>query len=196
MYYAADGYVLENVHTIFGWSLPHNKTIVNPEGTVKASASGPIAAATYYLNDTYVRQVFFTNDAGIIYTVTSKTFSLANTITWNSPTQIHSETLASAPGSGLTVCVDTSTTGMNGMRLYYGSGSGVLQELQWSFARPASGWTIGQNWTEADHTSGVDCVFNNANSTLNVFWRNDNSGSIQQAVQSFVPVASDRSIGE
>jgi hypothetical protein len=182
--------------TTFGWSLPNHKAIVNPRGTVKASGNGPVAAATYYLNDTYVRQVFFTNEAGVIYTATSKNFSLANTIAWNPPTQVHSETLASAPGTGLGVCVDNSTTGMNGMRLYYGSGSGVLQELQWSFARPASGWTLGQNWTEADHMSGVDCFVNNASSTLNVFWRNDNTGSIQQAVQSFATVASGRTVGE
>jgi hypothetical protein len=176
--------------------LPNNKTIVNPKGTVSASKQGPIVATSYYVNNTYIRQVFFTNTDGTIYTATSKDFSLANAITWNPPIKVSSDILASAQGTGLAVCVDNSTDGLDGMRLYYGSGSGILQELQYSFARPASGWIQSRNWTEADHTSGVDCIINKASSSISVFWRNANTGSVQQAVQNFGIAASNRPNGE
>jgi hypothetical protein len=197
MYYAAGGYVLENVHTdMYGWSLLNQKTIVNPRGTVSASEQGPVVATSYYVNNTYTRQVFFTNTEGAIYTTTSKDFSLANAITWNPPMKVSSDILASVQGTGLAVCVDNATDGLDGMRLYYGSGSGILQELQYSFARPASGWTQGRNWTEADYTSGVDCIINDASSSISVFWRNAKTGSIQQAVQNFGIAAGNRPNGE
>ncbi|KAK3659479.1 hypothetical protein LTR56_001369 [Elasticomyces elasticus] len=107
-------------------SADRNRTVVTAESTFLGT---PIAATSWTSRSgTVHRALFFQNlDDMILVTNTTGTES------WSEPYGILDTDLAAPEGRVLAAASDTSSTGFNGVRVYYASASGVIQEVGTDF---------------------------------------------------------------
>ncbi|KAK5720383.1 hypothetical protein LTR17_015020 [Elasticomyces elasticus] len=107
-------------------SANRNRTVVTSESTFLGT---PIAATSWTSRSgTVHRALFFQNlDDMILVTNTTGTES------WSEPYGILDTDLAAPEGRVLAAASSTSSTGFNGVRVYYASASGVIQEVGTDF---------------------------------------------------------------
>ena len=81
-------------------------------------------------------------------------------------------------GIGLAACWSDQI--MNGIRVFYPSQYGYIQEMKLTFG--VDGWTEGQVMDASDSATGMGCAINNAANKqyLNFYFRNTKSGKVKQ----------------
>lgn len=69
---------------------------------------------------------------------------------------------------------------MNGIRVFYPSQYGYIQEVKWTFGK--DNWEIGEEFDGSDTSSGVGCAVKNdaTDQFLNLYLRNSTTSRVQQ----------------
>jgi len=151
-----------------------------------ATQGSPLAAVSYTIGSLQYRQIFYIDGTGLVKTTNSTTVS-ANAVatSWTTPYAIVTDHAATSETAGLAACSDH--IGMNGIRVYYGSISGYVQEVAYQFNNTALGWNELYSFPQSDANSGVACVvYDNAQNQdqfVNVYMRNT-SGIVVQNCES------------
>lgn len=184
-YQDPDGRVIENSYLNGSWTLDNSTNINNSVVTTQTAAGSPLAAISYVNNGLTYRQVFFLDSTGTVRSTNSSTTSNNIATSWGAPIAIATDT-ASPNSIGLAACTDSRKTGMGGIRVYYGSSSGCIQEVGYAFN--STGWTEWFCFDGSDQDAGVACAVydgpNNAgNGTvelINLYLRNSTTGAVTQ----------------
>ncbi|TKA75692.1 hypothetical protein B0A55_03181 [Friedmanniomyces simplex] len=193
MYYQdANGRIIENSYLNESWTLEDSSLIDQSMVTNDATRGSPLAAVSYTLNGLQYRQVFYIDGTGLVKTTNSTTVNDTNAIatSWTTPYAITNDPASTSGTAGLAACSDH--VGMNGIRVYYGSGSGYVQEVAYQFNNTAYGWNGMNSFASSDPNSGVACVvFDNTvqeDQYVNVYMRNT-SGIVVQNYFDFLGTA-------
>ncbi|KAK5697193.1 hypothetical protein LTR97_007328 [Elasticomyces elasticus] len=183
MYYQdQDGRIIENTYYNDSWTLEDSSLLDKSVVTTDATARSPLAAVSYALNDVQYRQIFYIDGSGLVKTTNSTNFD-ANAIatSWSTPYAITDDPASTSGTAGLAACSDH--IGMNGVRVYYGSGEGYVQEVGYQFNDTSTGWTEWFSFSDSDANSGVACVvYDDVEAEelyINVYMRNT-SGIVTQ----------------
>ncbi|KAK1075132.1 hypothetical protein LTR74_000538 [Friedmanniomyces endolithicus] len=190
MYYQdAKGRIIENSYLNGSWTL-ETTSLIDESVVVSSDATqgSPLAAVSYTVGTLQYRQIFYIDGTGLVKTTNSTTVS-ANAVatSWTAPYAIVTDHAATSETAGLAACSDH--IGMNGIRVYYGSISGYVQEVAYQFNNTALGWNELYSFPQSDANSGVACVvYDNAanqDQFVNVYMRNT-SGIVVQNYYDFV----------
>ncbi|KAK6396799.1 hypothetical protein LTR65_008697 [Meristemomyces frigidus] len=181
-YQDLDGRIIENSYFGGSWTLEDRSKVNESVVTTNATAGSALAAVSYTLNSSIVRQLFFIDAYGMLRTTNSSMTPGTVALEWSTPVAVSSDIVSADSTVGLAACVDHN--GMSGIRVYYGSSSGGIQEVGWQFDTDP-GWTMWNFFNESDPTSGVACVTYDANDEregyINVYMRNTTTGVVQQS---------------
>ena len=171
-----DGRIIENSYLDGAWKV-NAANVNNSVVTDQATPGSPLAAVSYPLNGQNYRQLFFFNDVGNVMTTNTSA-----TGTWSAPVAITTD-VVSPSAVGLAACWEKE--GMNGIRVYYGSNEGYIQEVGWQFNETV--WTAWYSFDDSDQNSGVACAIYNYqdNNYINVYYRNTTSNSVKQYYWSY-----------
>ncbi|KAK3113558.1 hypothetical protein LTR53_009043 [Teratosphaeriaceae sp. CCFEE 6253] len=189
MYYQdPEGRVIENAYLGGSWTLQDESLVNQSVVTMDATPGSPLAALSYTQGSLQYRQVFYLDASGLVKTTNSTTVDTnAIATSWSVPYAITTDPASTSGTAGLAACSDD--LGMNGIRVYYGSGNGYIQEVAYQFNHTANGWNEQYSFVSSDPNSGVACVvFENPaeeDEYLNVYMRNS-SGTVAQNCETTV----------
>lgn len=164
-----EGRILENSYKHSIWTLSDRTNLNLSVVTTAATAGSPLAALSYSYNNLNYRQIFFVTPTGTIMTANSTATISGTSIatSWSAARAISTDIVA--PNSiGLAACVSEEL--MGGIRVFYPSQYGWVQELKYTFNNAT--WAEADYWKKADTTSGLACAVksgSSGNSFLNLY---------------------------
>ncbi|KAK5107338.1 hypothetical protein LTR62_001354 [Meristemomyces frigidus] len=143
--------------------------------TSDAAEDSPLSAISYTMNSTTYRQLFYFNSNGLVTAINTTSGS-----NWSEPYTVLPNATSLPNTRALAAVADTQDASLNGVRLYYGSSSGVIQELgiQFTMTLPNPIWRTFASFSNSDPSTGVACVLKNG--TNHVYLRNMSTGAVQQ----------------
>ncbi|TKA68351.1 hypothetical protein B0A55_13041 [Friedmanniomyces simplex] len=170
-----DGAVLENQWENGLWLTSGHNISNTYVVTSDVAENSPLAAISYTLNSTTFRQLFFFDRNGLVTTVNTSGGS-----NWSKPYSVLPNATSLPNTLALAAVADTQSTGLNGIRLYYGSTIGVIQELGVQFLEPPENpiWRTFTAFFDSDPDTGVACVLKNGSN--HVYMRNSSTSALQQ----------------
>ena len=174
-----DGRILENSYMDGTWTLEDRANEDLSVVTTQAAYGSQLAAISYRYDGKTYRQVFFTTSTGATLSANS-TETMAGGIATNwSVARPITDDKVDPKGVGLAAC--WSTEAMNGIRAFYPSQYGYINEVSWTFGNHY--WSDGYQIESSDPKSGVGCAVKNDNENeyLNLYYRNSRSGRVKQA---------------
>ncbi|KAK1044233.1 hypothetical protein LTR74_018322 [Friedmanniomyces endolithicus] len=174
-YVDIDGAVLENQWENGLWLTSGHNISKTSVVTSDVAHNSPLAAISYTMNSTTFRQLFFFDGNGLVTTVTTTGGS-----DWSEPYNVLPNATSLPNTLALAAIADTQGIGLNGIRLYYGSTSGVIQELGVDFLEQSGNplWHTFTSFHQSDPSAGVACVLENT--TNHVYMRNLSTSTLQQ----------------
>ncbi|KAK0773313.1 hypothetical protein LTR91_022554 [Friedmanniomyces endolithicus] len=189
-YLDIDGAVLENQWENGLWLTSGHNISNTYVVTSDVAANSPLAAISYTMNSTTFRQLFFFDGNGLVTTVNTSGGS-----NWSEPYNVLPNATSLPNTLALAAIADTQSTGLNGIRLYYGedplqfevyvadiagSTNGVIQELGVEFLERTDNplWHTLTAFAYSDPDTGVACVLEK--STNHVYMRNSSTSALQQ----------------
>lgn len=185
-YQDPEGRIIENSYLkASGWTLEDHNNINSSVVTTAATPGSPLAAVSYvFQGDTY-RHIFFLDGAGNLKETNSSTYNGTIATEWSTPSIVSTDASSSSLTVGLAACADHNN--LNGIRVYYGSSSGYIEEYSWLFNDTSEGWQYSNGFDGSDANSGVSCVNYDGSDGqyLNVYLRNATTGQVQQWYYSF-----------
>ena len=134
------------------------------------------------------RQVFWLDSQGLV-TTSNTTGS-----TWSESYNLVSNLSAIPDAPALSAVAATTSNGLNGIRVYFGSSENLIQEIGCDFkeSSPYPVWHIWGNFQGSDAESGVSSVV--VNSMNYLYFRSMSTSRLQQWTWDYVNI-SDRNIG-
>ncbi|KAF2152915.1 hypothetical protein K461DRAFT_293226 [Myriangium duriaei CBS 260.36] len=141
----------------------------------------PLTALTYTVNNTQYKQLFYANSQYRIMQINAPGMNAA----WGAPTQVSppsSTQILNNGSTGLDACIST-TGSLKGVRLYYSSAAGYIQELSWNFGdRDVTNMWIQQYpFKGSDPKAGVACTLHqngDGTTTVDVYMRNSTTKDV------------------
>ena len=184
-----DGRIIESHYSDGQWAITDNdnitdKNVVAPSNA--ATQASPLAAIAYTLYGTAYRQVFFITSDGQL-----KTTQTNGNGTWSSPSDnILKGDKASTRSYALAACADTQSNGLNGIRVYYGSQNGYIQEVGMDFSESTESpvWHMWASFPQSDASSGVACALNGNKNHMYLRNTSTTAGFVQQWTWDYVHV--------
>lgn len=171
------GRIIENSYLDGKWSLEDRANIDHSVVTTQAAYGSQLAAISYPLDGKMYRQVFFVTSTGAVMTANSSTTSDGIATDWSISRSITNDRI-DPKSIGLAAC--WSDKAMNGIRVFYPSQYGYVQEQIYTFG--SQGWTDGQQMDASDSQSGIGCAvaLSNSEEYLNLYFRSTASGKVKQ----------------
>ncbi|KAF2723970.1 hypothetical protein K431DRAFT_344470 [Polychaeton citri CBS 116435] len=180
-YQDPQGNVIQNSYKNGAWSLEDHSKINESIVTDQAALGSPLAAISYTVDSQVYRQVFFFASTGEVMQTNSTDGS-----TWADPSLITG--IISAPGTpALAACAGLAP--MNGVRVYFGSNNGYIQEVGHNFTNTT--WSDWYGFPDSDGDTGVACsvyeTSDGKNMYNNVYYRNTTDNQIHQTYWDYSP---------
>jgi hypothetical protein len=160
------------------WTLENQVNIDSSVVTTQAAYGSQLAAISYKYGGKTYRQIFFVTSTGAIMTVNSTETNDGMATNWSAAMSLTNDRI-DPKGIGLAACWSDLT--MNGIRAFYPSQYGYVQEMKWTFGK--DGWVKGEALLSSDSATGMGCAVKNGASDqyLNLYYRNTGSGKVKQA---------------
>jgi hypothetical protein len=152
-----------------------NNTVVNASVAAKGT---PLAATSWFNDGAVVRQLFYFDTNGAILTQnttgTNGWQGTATSILTGDSADLNSPALAAVAGTA------NSGSGLDGIRVYYGSQLAFIREVGTDFSDSTSNheWHMWYSFTGSSNEAGVDCVI--VNNFNHLYLRNSTTGALQQ----------------
>ncbi|KAF7185321.1 hypothetical protein HII31_13300 [Pseudocercospora fuligena] len=184
MYYMSEGnQIVEAKYSNSNWQKQNRDLPASTTNITNDAADGsPIAAIHYTLQgNTIYRQIFFIGSNGLIATCNT-----TDNAAWSSPYNPVIDLKPSSTTKSLAAVADTSSGNLYGIRVYFGSSAGYIQEIGTDFgeAEPPY-WHSDWSWfNQSDPEAGVASVLINNNNHL--YLRNSTTGLLQQWTWNYV----------
>lgn len=160
------------------WTLENQANIDSSVVTTQAAYGSQLAAISYQYGGKTYRQIFFITSTGAIMTANSTDITDGMATNWSVGMSITNDR-ADPKGIGLAACWSDKT--MNGIRAFYPSQYGYIQEMKWKFGKDK--WVDGELMLASDPKTGMGCAVKDGASQqyLNLYYRNTDSGKVKQA---------------
>lgn len=173
-----NGRILENSYIDGTWTLENEANIDLSVVTTQAAYGSQLAAISYQYDSKIYRQIFFITSTGAIMTANSTETTAGIATNWSVARSITND-IVDPNGLGLTAC--WSNLLMNGIRAFYPSQYGYIQEVKFTFGEDS--WQDGNQIPNSDPKSGIGCAIKNdaTDQYLNLYYRNTASGQVKQA---------------
>ncbi|KAF7185755.1 hypothetical protein HII31_12857 [Pseudocercospora fuligena] len=175
-YMDAAGKILEGTYENGTWDQRHlaDQQAEITKNVTSAPPGTSIAAVAYTRNSEAYRQIFWLDSQGLV-TTSNRTDDGA----WSEPYSVTGDRIVEALPSarGLAACAGNSSDGLNGIRLYYGSTDGYVQEIGLDF-NSTNVWTRLNGFAGSDAQSGVACTM--TGNVGHVYFRNTTNSALQQ----------------
>lgn len=149
-----------------------------------AAPGSPIAATSWLSQGATYRQLFYFDSSGNVMT-TNTTGSQA----WPTAYNVLTGDSADPNTIALAVCSDTQPegSGLDGIRVYYGSSKGYIQEVGMDFSEGTAQpiWHMWASFNGSDIDGGVSCAVSD---NKNHMYLRNSSGTLQQWQWDYVDV--------
>ena len=177
-YQDPDGRIIENSYMDGTWTLETPANANLSVVTTQAALGSQLAAISYPYGGKTYRQVFFVTSTGGILTAISTETTDGIATKWGPGISITNDRI-DPKGIGLAACWSNKT--MNGIRAFYPSQWGYIQEMKWTFG--GDSWVEGEQMLSADPSTGMGCATKDGTSEqyLNLYYRNTRTGRVKQA---------------
>ncbi|KAK5000990.1 hypothetical protein LTR66_000269 [Elasticomyces elasticus] len=179
-YQNANGTIMETRYansSVIGAKGTHTDTSVIAVVTDAAQRS-PLGAVSYTIQGTVFRQIFYVNTIGQL-----KTTNTTGSNSWQTPFSILTSDSVASNSLALCTRADTASVhGLNGIRVYYASFKGYIQEVGINFG---STWRQEFSFYGSDPSAGVGCA--DGSSVSNIYVRNSTTAAVRRFYWTYSP---------